>query len=108
MVNIPHVKQEQVVFLTEMVMELQEELTAILGGQYKRGDFDSQEQSVMIGLYKQHMNDITVDELVGKIPLEFEEDDVLKYLELDPYPYEKSGVMGMLSVFKNRFVKRSS
>ena len=72
------------------------------------GDFDSQEQSVMIGLYKQHMNDITVDELVGKIPLEFEEDDVLKYLELDPYPYEKSGVMGMLSVFKNRFVKRSS
>ncbi len=66
------------------------------------GDFDSLEQSVMIGLYKQHMSDTTVDELVGKISLEFEEDpDAVKRQDM---PQEKPGAVGMISAFKKFFL----
>jgi hypothetical protein len=66
------------------------------------GDFASEEQSVMIGLYKQHLSGTTVDELVGKITLEFEEDT---YVAKDQGDSQiKSGAVGMLSAFKKRFL----
>jgi len=66
------------------------------------GDFASEEQSVMIGLYKQHMSDTTVDELVGKISLEFEEDPDAVKRRTDFQ--EKPGAVGMFSAFKKRFL----
>jgi len=67
------------------------------------GDFASEEQSVMIGLYKQHMSDTTVDELVGKISLEFEEDPSAAKPSSEDFQ-EKQGAVGMLSAFKKRFL----
>lgn len=66
------------------------------------GDFASEEQSVMIGLYKQHISGTTVDELVGKITLEFEEDpDAVKHE--DDYQ-KKSSAVGMVAAFKKHFL----
>ncbi len=66
------------------------------------GDFASEEQSVMIDLYKQHIEETTVDELVGKISLEFEED---KYpAENSGLRREKIGAVGMLAAFKKFFL----
>jgi len=66
------------------------------------GDFASEEQSVMIDLYRQHMSGTTVDELVGNISLEFEEEPDTEGRR--PCPQKKTGVMGMISAFKRSFL----
>ena len=67
------------------------------------GDFASEEQSAMIDLYKQHMSDTTVDELVGKVSLELEDEQVSEDWQQHPEGKE-TGLISMLSAFKNRFL----
>lgn len=72
------------------------------------GDFASEEQSVMIELYKQNMKDISFDELIGRTSLEFEGEvkkgkvNVLK----DAESVSKPSLLGILLGFKNRFIRR--
>lgn len=68
------------------------------------GEFAPEEQSAMIELYKQHISGTTVDELIGKITLELEEDPGAE--DLQPYPQKRSGVMNMILAFKRRFLGR--
>ncbi len=63
------------------------------------GDFASEEQSVTISLYKQHMKDTTVDELIGKVSLEFEEEPESRYSRS-----EGKGAISIIESFKKRFL----
>lgn len=72
------------------------------------GAFVSEEQSAMITLYQQHMSDTTVDDLVGKVSLEFEEEEKKereeKAVKYEPQSDEKSGIMRIISIFKKRLL----
>lgn len=64
------------------------------------GDFALEEQSVMVKLLQTHFKDINVDDLVGNVTLEFEEDSVRPVVENDK---ASGGDRGMMSVFRRRF-----
>ena len=68
------------------------------------GDFASEEQSVMIQLYQQHMQETDVDELIGHISLELEEDSVPT--NLNRRPDKKTGFRKFLSSFRGSFSNR--
>ncbi|MFP4098946.1 MAG: tellurite resistance TerB family protein [Alphaproteobacteria bacterium] len=76
------------------------------------GKFHAKEQKVMIELYKMHMADTTVDELVGTISLELEEEvkstNDMEQLGQAFYPRGKSKSFSeIISAFKRYLAKKS-
>lgn len=59
------------------------------------GDFASEEQSVMIELYQQHIKETDVDGLIGQTHLEFEEDFIPTRKQ--PVPDKKTGFRNIFS-----------
>ncbi len=70
------------------------------------GDFDSQEQSVMIKLYQQNMKSTNIDDLIGKTSLEFEEDFDIAHREVSSRKIKdkKTGFRRILSSLRSNFL----
>ncbi|MGH1375860.1 MAG: DUF533 domain-containing protein [Alphaproteobacteria bacterium] len=66
------------------------------------GDFGSEEQGVMLKLFEAHMEDTNIDDLVGIVPLELEEES--KPVTDHSRPKEKMSVRSMMSSFRRRFL----
>lgn len=66
------------------------------------GDFDQQEQNVMVRLHKMHIKNVNVDTLIGNVELELEEDQTEQKQETSPKT-KKGGFFDVISMFKNRF-----
>ena len=71
------------------------------------GDFGSEEQGVMIKLYRQHFNDIDVDQLIGKVSLQFEDDFDAgdRNIEQKPIVPKKQDLNHTLHSFRRRFLE---
>ncbi|PCJ99906.1 MAG: hypothetical protein COA45_03595 [Zetaproteobacteria bacterium] len=67
------------------------------------GDFGSEEQSVMVKLLQTHLGDINVDDLVGKIDLEFEDDVSPRRGSDDTQADNKRGVRALVDKFLRYF-----
>jgi len=71
------------------------------------GDFGSEEQSVMIKLYQAHFKDTKVDDLVGTIGLELEDDQ--SFVAARPAKAAKNGgLKDMISSFSRNFLSSRS
>lgn len=68
------------------------------------GDFGSEEQSVMIKLAQMHFEKTNVDDLIGKITLELEDEPKEEVSDHDDDGHS-SGLRHMLSAFKDRFLR---
>ena len=68
------------------------------------GDYASEEQSVMIQLYQQHIKETDVDGLIGNIALEFE-DDAKKPSNQERVPDKQTGFRNILSSLHRFFLK---
>ncbi len=66
------------------------------------GDFGSEEQGVMLKLFQTHMDDTNIDDLVGHVPLELEEDK--RPVANQEKAQEKASVSSMISSFRRRFL----
>lgn len=64
------------------------------------GDFDEAEQTVMVKLHKIHIRDTNVDNLVGNVGLELEEEISRPAGHQSP---KKTNFFDVLNIFKNRF-----
>ncbi len=67
------------------------------------GDFGSEEQSVMIKLYQAHFKDTKVDELIGTVGLEFEEEPTFANISAAKSG-KSSGLKEMISSFSRNFL----
>ncbi len=67
------------------------------------GDFGSEEQDVMIKLLEKHVKETDIDDLVGNVSLEFEEDLVQKRTNSADANKSKGGLINMLTSFRSRF-----
>ncbi len=69
------------------------------------GDFGSEEQTVMIKLYQTHMKDTNVDEMIGKISLQLEDDQPTQRPDSEymATSSRKGGVRGFVSAFGQWF-----
>lgn len=67
------------------------------------GDFGSEEQSVMIKLYQAHFKDTKVDELIGTVGLEFEEEPTFANISVAK-SRKSSGLKEMISSFSRNFL----
>jgi len=65
------------------------------------GDFASEEQSVMIKLYKQNMHDTNIDDLIGNTSLELEDEAVHANNEKED---KKTGFRKIFSSFRSNFL----
>lgn len=72
------------------------------------GDFGSEEQSVMIKLYQAHFKDTKVDDLVGTIGLEFEEDRSYSTPAHNHHNTKNNSLKEMISSFSKFFVGKHS
>ncbi len=66
------------------------------------GDFGSEEQSVMIKLQQMHYKDVKLDDLIGNVELELEDEDRPANMNVQVQQNE-SGVISALSSFKRWF-----
>ncbi len=65
------------------------------------GDFDEQEQTMMVKLHKMHIKEINVDKLVGNVSMELEED--ITPQENNPVPEQKkNSFFDIIRLFRNR------
>ncbi len=69
------------------------------------GDFGPEEQSIMINLHQRHCREANVDDLVGKITLEFEDDEISEVGRNDSEPRKKNGLSVFLGNFARRFLR---
>lgn len=69
------------------------------------GDFGTEEQSVMIKLFREHFQNTDVDKLIGQVRLEFEEDPFDRHrANIIAADDEDSGSLsGIISAFGRRF-----
>ena len=65
------------------------------------GDFASEEQSVMIKLYKQNMHDTNIDDLIGNTSLELEDEAVHANNEKED---KKTGFRRIFASFRSNFL----
>lgn len=72
------------------------------------GEFASEEQSVMIELYKQNIKDTTFEELIGHTSLELEGDSKKGKARVlgEPDNSSKVGILSIFSNFKKRFTSK--
>lgn len=70
------------------------------------GDFGEAEQSVMIKLFQDHFRKTNVDELIGKVTLELEDEHVQdNNFNIGNNPFNKdAGLRGAISAFQRRFL----
>ena len=66
------------------------------------GEFDEQEQTVMVKLHKMHIKSTNVDTLIGNVKLELEEDHSAGSAGLTK-ENKKGGFLDLIGMFKNRF-----
>lgn len=66
------------------------------------GDFDAQEQTVMVQLHKMHIKDTNVDTLIGNVKFELEEDVVPQRPKAQPEK-QKGSFFDIMKLFKNRY-----
>ncbi len=72
------------------------------------GDFGSEEQSIMIKLHQQHCQNVNIDELVGHVALELEDDD-RDEINPDDIDVKKGGSLSeVLKSFRLNFLSRNS
>lgn len=69
------------------------------------GDFGEAEQSVMINLFRDHFRQINVDDLIGKVRLQFEDEAVdRRSYDNSDNELKKSKINNALNEFQKRFV----
>lgn len=71
------------------------------------GDFGAEEQSVMIKLHRQHFKNTNVDELIGRVPLQFEDDasETLRTPAHKKYSTRKKpSIKDAMYSFRNKFI----
>ncbi|MGH1403412.1 MAG: DUF533 domain-containing protein [Alphaproteobacteria bacterium] len=72
------------------------------------GDFGSEEQGIMIKLHQHHCQSINLDDLVGRVSLELEEDEREK-IDPEDLDVEKGGSLSdMLKSFRLNFLSKNS
>ncbi len=68
------------------------------------GDFGEEEQGVMIKLYQAHIKGTNLDDMVGHIPLQFEEDAQAPTYEKPELRRKKNAFTDTLYSFRRRFL----
>ncbi len=69
------------------------------------GDFGSEEQSVMIKLHKEHIKRANVDEMIGKVSLELEEEQKSSsYNQTQNSKHESSSFYGAMKKLYKKFL----
>ena len=71
------------------------------------GDFGAEEQSVMIKLHRQHFKSTNVDELIGRVPLKFEDDESESLRAPTHKKYgtrKKPSIKDAIYSFRNKFI----
>ncbi len=67
------------------------------------GSFVSQEQEVMVRLLEGHVKETNVDDLVGSVSLQFEEEKAPQNLGNNTAPKAKGGLIEMIKSFRSHF-----
>lgn len=70
------------------------------------GDFGPEEQSIMVKLHQRHCREANVDGLIGKVQLEFEDDDTPQKQSLPEEPHDRPGLSVFLRGFARRFLRK--
>lgn len=67
------------------------------------GDFGSEEQDIMIKLMEKHVKEVDIDDMVGNIDLELEEEPAMIIRQKPDDSKRKKSLIDMVTSFRSRF-----